>query len=319
MAVALITGIAGFTGRYLARDLLARGYRIAGLDRTAGEPGAAAVPDAAERLAGYRCDLLDRAGLARTVRLVEPDVVAHLAAISFVAHGDAEAIYRINVAGTRNLLEALSSLPKKPSAVLLASSANIYGNSAADPLDESVPPNPANDYAVSKLAMEYMARLWMDRLPIVIVRPFNYAGVGQAPRFLLPKIVGHFRRGEKVIELGNLDVERDFSDVRFVSRVYCELLQKAPAGQIFNVCSGNVHSLEWILAMMAKIAGYEIGVRVNPAFVRDHEVKRLAGSAKKLAAGIGALPPIFLEETLRWMYDESESDAAALRSCAAGN
>jgi nucleoside-diphosphate-sugar epimerase len=315
MAVALITGIAGFTGRYLAQDLLARGYRIAGLDRTAGEPVVDALPAATERLAVYRCDLLDRAGLIRTVRLVAPDVVVNLAAISFVAHGDAEAIYRINVAGARNLLEALSSLQKKPSAVLLASSANIYGNSTVSPIDESVPPNPANDYAVSKLAMEYMARLWMDRLPIIIVRPFNYTGVGQAPRFLLPKIVGHFRRGEKVIELGNLDVERDFSDVRFVSRAYCELLQKAPAGQIFNVCSGNVHSLKRILAMMAKIARYEIEVRVNPVFVRDHEVKRLAGSPKKLAAGVGALPSISLEETLRWMYDKGESDMAMLRSC----
>jgi nucleoside-diphosphate-sugar epimerase len=303
MTVALITGIAGFTGRYLAQDLLARGYRIAGLDQTADGPAGGASPETDGRLAAYCGDLLDRAGLLRTVRLVEPDVAVHLAGISFVAHGDAEAMYRVNVAGTRNLLEALSSLPRKPSAVLLASSANIYGNSTLSPIDESAPPNPANDYAVSKLAMEYMARLWMDRLPIVIVRPFNYTGVGQAPQFLLPKIVGHFQRGEKVIELGNLDVERDFSDVRFVSRAYCELLRKAPAGQIFNVCSGNVHSLKQILAMMAKIAGYEIEVRVNPAFVRDNEVKRLAGSPKKLAAGVGALPSISLEETLRWMYD----------------
>jgi nucleoside-diphosphate-sugar epimerase len=167
-----------------------------------------------------------------------------------------------------------------------------------------VPPNPANDYAVSKLAMEYMARLWMDRLPIVIVRPFNYTGVGQAPQFLLPKIVGHFQRDEKVIELGNIDVERDFSDVRFVSRAYCELLQKAPAGQVFNICSGNVHSLKDVLRMMAELAGYEIEVKVNPAFVRDNEVKRLQGCNRRLFDAIGELAVIPLQETLAWMYAE---------------
>jgi nucleoside-diphosphate-sugar epimerase len=307
MATALITGIAGFTGHYLTQDLLARGYRVVGLDQTRDEPNDGASSSTDERLTNYHCDLMDRVALAEAVRRIEPDVVAHLAAISFVAHGDAEAIYRINVVGARNLLEALSSLEKKPSAVLLASSANIYGNSTVSPIDESVPPNPANDYAVSKLAMEYMARLWMDRLPIVIVRPFNYTGVGQAPQFLLPKIAGHFQRGEKIIELGNLDVERDFSDVRFVSRAYCELLRRAPAGQVFNICSGNVYSLKEVLRMMADLAGYEIEVRVNPAFVRDNEVKRLEGSNRRLFDAIGelcGLPVIPLRETLAWMYAE---------------
>lgn len=294
---ALVTGLGGFTGRYLASELEAAGYRVFGTAH-GNEPlgkGMVAV------------DLCDREELRRVVADIRPDVVAHLAAISFVAHGDAETIYRTNVVGTRNLLEALAGLEQCPSAVLLASSANIYGNAPVEVIDESVPPAPANDYAVSKLAMEYMARLWMDRLPIVITRPFNYTGVGQGAQFLLPKIVGHFQRGKRVIELGNIDVERDFSDVRMVARAYAALLAKAQVGEVFNVCSGTVHSLKDVLAMMAEIAGYEIEVRVNPAFVRANEVKRLQGDCGKLIGTVGELEQIPLRETLCWIYQEGSA------------
>jgi nucleoside-diphosphate-sugar epimerase len=164
-------------------------------------------------------------------------------------------------------------------------------------------PAPANDYAVSKLAMEYMARLWMDRLPIIITRPFNYTGVGQASQFLLPKIVNHFKSGEKLIELGNIDVERDFSDVRMVAHAYRQLLELSPAGETFNVCSGVAYSMNDVLVMMSEIAGYEIEVRVNPAFVRANEVQRLQGDDSKLKAVVGNLTTISLKETLRWMYE----------------
>ena len=288
---ALITGLPGFTGRYLANELGLAGYRVFGTAHVNEPLGKDMVA----------VDLCNCAELERAVAEIRPDVVAHLAAISFVAHGDVEAIYRTNVIGTRNLLGSLVNLAEKPHAVLLASSANIYGNAAVELIDESLAPSPANDYAVSKLAMEYMARLWMDRLPIVMTRPFNYTGVGQAPQFLLPKIVGHFQRGERVIELGNIDVERDFSDVRMVARAYAALLAKAPAGEVFNVCSGAAYSLKEVLAMMAEIAGYEIEVRVNPAFVRADEVKRLQGDAGKLRRVIGDAGAIPLRDTLRWM------------------
>ncbi|MGU7813840.1 NAD-dependent epimerase/dehydratase family protein [Burkholderia sp. AW49-1] len=291
---ALITGLGGFTGDYLAQSLRAAGYRVFGT--THGHDTVA--PDT------YRVDLCDRATLANVIAEVQPDVVAHLAAVSFVAHGDVDAIYRTNVVGSRNLLEALANLENRPRAVLLASSANVYGNTAVEIIDESVEPNPANDYAVSKLAMEYMARLWCDKLPIVVARPFNYTGVGQSPQFLLPKIVGHFQRGERVIELGNTDVERDFSDVRRVVDAYRRLLERAPAGGVFNVCSGRAVSLKAVIAMMERIAGYAIEVRVNPAFVRANDVRRLQGDDARLQAAIGPLDDIPLESTLRWMFEE---------------
>jgi nucleoside-diphosphate-sugar epimerase len=229
-------------------------------------------------------------------------VVVHLAGIAFVAHNDADQMYRVNVVGTRNLLEALAAGSHKPSSVLLASSANIYGNADVPVIDEHVPPSPANDYAVSKLAMETMARLWMDKLPITIARPFNYTGVGQTENFLLPKIVSHFRKDARRIELGNLAIARDFSDVRMVARCYRRLLAAAPAGEAFNVCSGYPHSLESLIDTMSDIAGYRIEVHVNPAFVRANEVLTLTGSNAKLAGVIGKIETTPLAETLRWMY-----------------
>jgi nucleoside-diphosphate-sugar epimerase len=289
---ALITGLRGFTGYYMARELSAAGYHVHGTVL----PGEPTGPDI------YAVDLLDRASVAAAIEQVRPDVVVHLAAIAFVAHNDADQMYRVNVVGTRNLLEALAAGSHKPSSVLLASSANIYGNADVAVIDESVAPNPANDYAVSKLAMEYMARLWMDKLPITIARPFNYTGVGQTENFLLPKIVSHFRKEARCIELGNLAIARDFSDVRMVARSYRRLLAIAPEGEAFNICSGQRHSLESLLDMMSEIAGYRIEVHVNPAFVRADEVLTLTGSNAKLAGVIGKIEPTPLLETLRWMY-----------------
>jgi nucleoside-diphosphate-sugar epimerase len=290
---ALITGLSGFTGHYVAQELRAAGYEVFGTITPGHAPG--------ER--EYAVDLNDRAGLAAVVQEVQPDVVAHLAAIAFVAHGDVEQIYRVNVVGTRNLLEALAASAKKPSAVLLASSANIYGNTDVGVIHEDVPAAPANDYAVSKLSMEYMARLWQDKLPLIVVRPFNYTGVGQHENFLLPKIVSHFRRKAADIELGNLHVWRDFSDVRMVAQSYRKLLA-APAaiGGAFNICSGHAWSLGEALDMMAEIAGYKINVHVNPAFVRANEVVRLVGDNRRLVAAIGPLDIVPLADTLRWMY-----------------
>ena len=289
---ALVTGLRGFTGQYVARELAAAGYRVFG---TALQ-GAHAIADV------FQLDLCDRAAVGAMVDQVQPDVVVHLAGVAFVAQENAEPFYRINVVATRNLLEALAGARHRASSVLLASSANIYGNADVALIDETVAPAPANDYAVSKLAMEYMARLWMDRLPIVIARPFNYSGRGQGENFLLPKIVAHFRRGEPAIELGNLAIARDFSDVRMVAASYRRLLAASAAGQTFNICSRRSNTLAEVIDSLSEIAGYRIEVRVNPAFVRANDVLSLTGDNAKLAGVIGAIEPIALADTLRWMY-----------------
>jgi len=294
----LVTGADGFTGGYVTRDLAARGYRIIGLTRRPMET------DAFSHCAGlYSADLLDQAALEAIIGETRPDAVMHLAAISFVAHGDADAIYATNLNGTRHLLEALKRT-HRPQSVLLASSANVYGNATPGAISEDAVLAPANDYAVSKLAMEYMAGLYHDALPLILTRPFNYTGVGQGENFLLPKIVSHIRRRAESIELGNLDVARDFSDVRMVAEAYRRLTENPDAiGQTINICSGVAHTLNEVIRMACDIAGHEIEVRVNPAFVRANEVRVLQGNRRRLDALAPDLLAYDLTDTLRWMIE----------------
>lgn len=290
--IALVTGASGFTGRYVCHALQQAGYEVHAWTHEAGESADF-----------HQVDLTNRKQVHEALRRLSPEVVVHLAAISFVAHGDVDAIYRVNVVGTRNLLEGLAMLPKPPKRVLLASSANIYGN-VEGVIDEDVCAAPQNDYAVSKLAMEHMARLWCRQLPITITRPFNYTGVGQSEKFLMPKIVSHFRRKADVIELGNLDIWRDFYDVRHVASIYARLLDVESNCDVYNICSGQEYSLRQAIEMMEQISGHTMEVRVNPDFVRPNEVSHLRGDPKKLAARIGGLPGFSLGDTLRWMYKE---------------
>ncbi|MDO8828405.1 NAD-dependent epimerase/dehydratase family protein [Methylophaga sp.] len=277
----LVTGLDGFTGQYVEK----------------------ALQNARHEVIGLTADLLDSKAVEFEIADKKPEAVIHLAAIAFVAHGDVDAIYQVNVLGTRNLLLALSKNAPDVNKVLLASSANIYGNTEGV-MNESMLPAPANDYAVSKLAMEYMARLWLPKLPIVITRPFNYTGVGQSDNFLIPKIVSHFRQKTTDIELGNLDVWREFGDVRAVAKAYVKLLESAPVGEVFNICSGQLYALRDVIDLCQKITGQQITVKVNPAFVRSNEVKRLCGDGAKLHRVINDWQMPSLEETLGWMLKE---------------
>lgn len=295
----LVTGLNGFTGQYLAGVLQQAGYVVHGTIR--GDE----TPDATRHIA----DLADFDGLRAVIAKVAPRHVVHLAAVSFVAHDDVEAIYKTNVVGTSNLLRALvesREVATSLGTVLLASSANIYGNASVDPIREDEPPRPANDYAVSKSAMEQMAALWTDKLPITVVRPFNYTGVGQSRRFLIPKIVDAFARKAPQLELGNLDVERDFSDVRDVVEAYRRLLEASPRGT-FNICSERGCSLRKVLRLMSELSGHTIDVRVNPAFVRANEVKRLRGNADRLRTVLPGWQPRPLRDTLAWMLQQAST------------
>lgn len=293
----LVTGANGFTGRYLGSKLAGEGHQVHGLAKP-GDRGD--NPPAGVQI--HQADLGDRKSLEEVVRAVRPDWLVHLAAISFVAHGDAADIYEANLIGSRNLLQAVADSELRPSAVLLASSANIYGNRRAGALTEDALPQPVNDYGISKLAMELVAKLFADRLPIIVARPFNYTGAGQSTDFIIPKIIDHARRRVPTIKLGNIDVHREFSDVRGVAEIYARLLGAPQAiGGTFNVCSGQPHSLREVITMVERLSNHAFEIEVDPALVRSNEVPVLYGDNSRLAAAIGtpAMPP--LSDTLKWM------------------
>lgn len=285
----LVTGSAGFTAIHLREALESRGFTMV----PAGGP-----PE---------FDILDSTALVSLLRRAQPDYVIHLAGISFVPHGDAQRIYAVNAVGTSLLLETLVSESPQVRKVLIASSANVYGNATASPIHEDTTPMPVNHYGCSKLAAEHISRSYFDRLPLIVVRPFNYTGLGQDPRFLVPKLVSAFARRDPAIPLGNVNVERDFSDVRMVCDCYARLLDSEASSTFLNVCSGTGRSLTSLLDQLTELAGYRPRIDVDPALVRNAEVHRLVGDNARLRQTIGDLRFLDFGLTLRWMFEHLRS------------
>lgn len=274
-----VTGASGFTGRYLLPELKQRGHQVLALDT----------------------DITDPHALRTAVAEGRPEAVIHLAALAFVNVADFGGFYAVNQVGSFNLLEALAV--EVPGArVILASTAQVYGAQASGLLEEGQAMLPTNHYALSKAAMEAGSAFWGDRLRITVVRPFNYTGVGQQGRYLLPKIVDHFRRRAPVIELGNIDVQRDFGDVRAVVEAYCALLEVEAPG-VFNVSTGVVESVRGMVARLEERTSHRIEIRINPEFVRTGDVPLLGGRNDRLRAVAPGWQPRAIEDTLDWMVN----------------
>lgn len=283
MKKVLITAINSFTGRYLEKHLKNSNYEVVGTTSKS-------------------CDITKKDDILNVLKEYKPDFIVHLAAISFVGHSNIEEFYKVNTVGTINLLDAVIELNIGVDKIILSSSATVYGNQNREILDESICPMPANHYGASKYAMECLARNYFDKLPIIITRPFNYTGIGQAENFLVPKIVKHFKENKKEIELGNLDVKREFNDVSFICEAYKKLLESELRSEVVNIASQNPIPLFDLIQAMNEISAYKIEVKVNPAFVRKDEIKTLCGSSKKLFSLIGDINTIPIKETLENMY-----------------
>lgn len=291
----LITGIDGFTGIHLEAFLQSKGYQVYGT--VIGEPSCKNH---------FKCDIRVQLEVDRVIDAVKPDYIFHLAAISFVGESNKSLIYDVNVMGTQNILDALLKASLGPRKIIVASSAIVYGNQNEQVLDESMCPKPVNHYGYSKLAMEHLVATYFDHLNILVTRPFNYTGPGHSENFVIPKIVSHFMSGKKSIELGNLDVAREFNDIRAVVEIYWKLMVCDHKSDIVNICTGNVVRLKDVISYLEDIAGYKIKVKVNPNFVRKNEIPTLMGSTKKLHELIEVDNTWKIMDTLKSMFKKDK-------------
>lgn len=282
--VVWLVGADSFTGRYVLPELRVAGYTVN----------------------TQWVDITDAQAVEKHMQKIQPEYIINLAGISFVPDGSNADIYAINTLGPQNILNASLTLNTLPKKIILASSSHVYGKQQQEVIDESCPVNPLSHYGCSKWAMEQIASTYQNKLNIIITRPFNYTGIGQLNKFLIPKIVSHFKAKEKVIRLGNIDVFRDFSDVRWIAKVYTKLLSEATnAISPINLCSNSVISIQEIIETLQSIAKHQIQIEVTPELFRSADMKKQWGSNKKLYTELYKLEqPIDIKGTLKWMLSE---------------
>jgi GDP-4-dehydro-6-deoxy-D-mannose reductase len=255
------------------------------------------------------CDICDREQIEAVVRTARPEGVFHLAAFTNPAasFADPDGAYRANLFGSLNLFAALAAAARG-CRVLWVGSSDVYGQVEAEelPVTERNSFRPLSPYAVSKAAADLAAYQWSRarRLDVVRVRPFNHTGPGQVSDFVCPDFafqlaaVKHHRRPARV-EVGNLDVVRDFSDVRDVVRAYVAAFERGAPGEAYNVCSGRGRTPREILERLIQLSGIQVEVVIEPARQRPVDVPVLIGSAAKLRDATGWAPMIDWDQTLR--------------------
>jgi GDP-4-dehydro-6-deoxy-D-mannose reductase len=303
VARCLVTGATGFVGPHLAATLAASGHEVWTTDRGA---------TGADR--HLPCDLTDATATRALVESVRPERVFHLAGLSSVAWSFAhpQETLLANLGAACNLFEALRATA--PGArVLVVGSAEQYGNvpEAEQPIPESRPFAPASPYAVSKVAQEFLALQYRAAhgLDVVLVRAFNHTGPGQSDRFVLPgfaRQVAATERGlqDPVLRVGNLDVWRDFLDVRDVVGAYAALADHGASGTAYNVCRGEVFRVRDLLDELLHLSRVQLHVETDPARWRPADLAVLRGDPSRLRRATGWEPARTMAATLADVLDD---------------
>ncbi|SEL65403.1 MULTISPECIES: GDP-mannose 4,6-dehydratase [Pseudomonas] len=238
-----------------------------------------------------------------------PDAVIHLAGQTFIpeAFRNPARTFQINLQGTLSLLQALKSRGFSGTFIYV-SSGDVYGQVSENalPIDEHQPPSPRNPYAVSKLSTEFLCLQWgmTEKWPVMVARSFNHIGAGQKESFVIASAARQISRIKQalqapILEVGDIDVTRDFLDVSDVVAAYLALLEKGSPGQIYNVCSGKEHSIRELIEQLADLAQIEMKLYQDPTLLRPTEQRRVCGNYTKLQQATGWTPEVTTKQSLQ--------------------
>lgn len=303
---ALITGITGFVGSHLAELLLQKNFDVYGSVRWRSRLDN--ITDIKDKINLIEADLRDAHSAVRLLKETQPDYIFHLAAQSFVhsSFNAPQETLMTNVLGTVNLLEAVRAANINP-VIQIAGSSEEYGLVHEDeiPIKETNPLRPMSPYAVSKVAEDRLGYQYHKTygMKIIITRAFNHEGPRRGEVFVtsnFAKQVAEIEKGKKkpVIEVGNLEAKRDFSDVRDVVKAYLLTVEKCKPGEAYNICSGKAWSIKSVLDMLKGMSTKEFSVAVDSARIRPIDVPLLLGDNTKFSKETGWHPSIPFEKTM---------------------
>ncbi len=310
MKKALITGITGFAGSYLAHELLDNGYNVSGTYLS--EDSLVNLPEN-DKFTLHKVDLLEEIATFDLIDKEKPEYVFHLAALSSPRKSfiNPKETFVNNVSAQINVFEAIKKSGSNKTRILVISSAEVYGRvSNKDlPMSEKTEFNPTNPYAVSKLSQDFLGLQYFlsDKLQVVRVRPFNHIGPRQALTFVVSafakKIVDVEKGRKKVITLGNLNSKRDFTDVSDMVRAYRLALEKGEVGEVYNLGSGKSHAISEILDIMIGFSNTKIEVEQDQSLTKSSDDPELLCDYSKFKALTGWIPEVPIEKTLQNTLD----------------
>ncbi|WP_420627547.1 GDP-mannose 4,6-dehydratase [Candidatus Leptofilum sp.] len=299
-----ITGATGFAGSHLVENLVAAGHEIFSLVHAETSHQPLLQHENVTQIPG---NLLDQTSLETAVVQAKPDRVYHLAGQAYPARSWQQPglTLAVNSVGTANLLQAVVAYGRPRT--LIVTSAEIYGEIKPEmlPITEQTPPAPHHPYGLSKWTAGQLVSLFWERyeLPVVEARPFNHIGPHQSLGFVVPDFASQLagmRLGQRPNQMmvGNLEAQRDFTDVRDVVRAYELLAEQGKPGEAYLICSGRPVKIEAILQKLIALADIEVEVAQDPARMRPSDTPCLYGSYGKLQAQTGWQPQIGLEQSL---------------------